>query len=165
MTLQFYRTEHQRLLDLLAQTDPRTEEYHATLNSIGGLDDVVLRCIDASEQLKYYEDEEAADAADTDNVVSLPVTTAERSKGKSKGKVEEEHPVTQPFPDPASMTKEEPAPLTLAEVKAAFTEAAKSGIKVSDIINDTGYAKLSEVPSELYAALMRSLERKKAGED
>ena len=165
MTLQFYKNEHQRLLDTLSRTDPRDEDaYLAVLHCLDNLNDVSIRCIDVAERIKYYEQDERADA-ENEKIVELPV----------KPEPANEHPVEDPFPEPepeAEKPKPEPAistkeekPLTLAEVKAAFTAAAKSGVKVAEIINDTGYAKLSEIPDYLYPALMRSLERKKAGEE
>lgn len=162
MTLQFYKKEHQRLLDILSKTDPKEgNDYFQVLHCVRELDEVALRCIDVSERIHYYEEDVRRDANDAkaNNVVPIPVKTEE-----PKTEPTDEHPVEQPFPEPESEA-EEPKPLTLAEVKEAFTAAAKSGIKVAEIINDTGYARLSEVPAELYAALMQALERKKAGED
>ena len=180
MTLEFYKAEEARLLKALSEKDPSasTDEYYRILSNLEVLGSHAVRTIDIEERLKYYEENNAIDAED-DNVVAPTGKVL-----KLTAPFTLDHPVEQPFPDPEPEEKTEPTPApveeetetpaevataepdktySLEEVKAAFIEAARSGIKVAEIIADTGYTKLSDVPSELYGALMRALERKKNG--
>ena len=180
MTLKFYKAEEARLLKVLSGIDPSAPDnnYNRVLNNLENLALHVFRTQDVEERLRYAEENDRMDSSDgyvaTPNGNILKLTPV----------IAEEHPVEQPFPEPEpeetpkpkkTKAKAEPAPtpveeepekpIDFAAVKAAFTEAARSGIKVSEIINDTGYTKLSDIPAELYGALMRALERKKAGEE
>lgn len=173
------------IVQSLAEVNPRDDEFDSLLLKHERICRTALQYMDLQERVAFFlgemmeiekGDEEGGEEGGAPTVKVTPIAEKKSSRGKSaKAKTEpaEEHPVEQPFPEPeAEKSKPEPTisteeekPLTLAEVKAAFTAAAKSGVKVAEIINDTGYAKLSEIPDYLYPALMRSLERKKAGEE
>lgn len=184
MTLKFYKAEEARLLKVLSGIDPSAPDnnYNRVLNNLENLALHVFRTQDVEERLRYAEENDRMDSSDSSDGY---VATPNGNILKLTPIIAEEHPVEQPFPEPEpeeeepkpkrAKAKPEPAPvpveeetekpLDFATVKASFTEAARSGVKVSEIINDTGYTKLSDVPSELYGALMRALERKKAGEE
>jgi len=155
MNLKTFATEEAKVLKCLEATDPaqETERYWTILGIAQELCRVAVNSIDAEERLRFFADELAEMAADRapapeDNIVTFPVTVPDEAEGKS----EEE------WDPPHHMVPDEPeVGYTLDEVKAAFTAAAKDGIKVSEIINDAGYAKLSDVPSEKYPALMTAL--------
>ena len=161
MTLQDYAREEHRIIQRLTGYDPEDKEYGTLLLNHENLYRAALQDIDIRERYQFAEETAGVPAPNeaADNVVEFPV----------------EQPFPEPEPEETPKPKSEPAPtpveeepekpIDFATVKAAFTEAARSGVKVSEIINDTGYTKLSDIPADLYGALMRALERKKAGEE
>lgn len=167
MTLQFFKEEDGRLLKALSETDPASPEYKAILNNLEDLSVHVLRTIDVEERLRYDEANAVADGFTTTPSGNVIRMVQPQPKPIEPDEIE---PVATPDePEPASDEPkpviEDAKPLTFDEVKAAFTAAARSGVKVGEIINDAGYTKLSEVPESKYAALMTELEKKQNGEE
>ena len=153
MDLKTFAREEQRLISALMDCDPKEDidAYWRVLGCMSDLCNVAVRTIDVEERIQFFIDSlgEPPQSEPENNVVTFPVTVPDEAEGKTE---EEWDPPHHMVPD------EEPeVGYTLDEVKAAFTAAAKDGIKVAEIINDAGYAKLSDVPSEKYSALMTAL--------
>ena len=168
MTLQFFKEEDGRLLKALSETDPASPEYKAILNNLEDLAVHVLRTIDVEERLRFDESNAVADGFTTSPSGNVIRVVQQQPKPIDPDEIE---PVAAPVePEPVAEepkpVAEDTKPLTFDEVKAAFTAAARSGVKVGEIINDAGYTKLSEVPESKYAALMTALsEKKQNGEE
>ena len=135
MTLEFYKHEEDRITSKLLETTPGTDEYQALLSNLGYLMGVSVQSLDAIERLAFAEENEASNAPM--NIVPLT-------------------PVPEPEPEPEP---EDPA-ITFDELKTRFTKAARSGVKVGEIIEDFGFTKLSDAPPEKYSDLLKALEEK-----
>ena len=171
-TAKSFITTANSIVQSLAEVNPRDDEFDDLLLKHERLCRTALQYMDLQERVSFFLGEMAE--IENDNAVTIPVnakvskiTPITASTAKEDPKPAEEHPVEQPFPEPepAPETTDDPKPITLDEVKAEFVAAAREGIKVSEIIEDTGYSKLSDVPADLYAALLRTLARKRNGEE
>jgi hypothetical protein len=151
------------IVQALGEANPREDEFDDLLLKHERLCRTALQYMDLQERIGFFlgemgEIEKEIQPEDSTPTI-VPIRPAP-SVEKVDEPVAEEHPVEQPFP--AAVPKaEEPKPVapsvTLDEVKTAFTTAARSGVKVADIIHDAGYAKLSDVPPDKYADLMAAL--------
>lgn len=132
MTLEFYKHEEDRIIPLLLEATPGTDEYQALLRDLNSLTYVAIQTIDTAERLAFAEENEASNAP-----VKLTTLTP----------VE---PEPEPEPEPESA-------VSFDELKSRFVAAARAGIDVGAIIADFGYAKLSDVPESQYANLIEAL--------
>jgi len=133
MKLKTLKDEESRLLDLLADTPGDSARYRQIIENIMGLHQISVSSIDAEERLTYYE--ESLDEEPEAKITPLP--------GKADEPIKEEPKVV-------------PA-ISLADVKARFTTAAKSGVDVGKIINSAGYSCLSDVDPKDYGSLLKML--------
>ena len=166
-TMKTFLTTANDIVKALGEANPRDEEFDNLLYRHERLCQNALRYMDVQERISFFlsEMEKVENGDEIDVPPVSKVTPIKPRKTKAKTEPEPEAEVAPTEEAPAPVENEAEKPIDYATVKAAFTEAARSGVKVSEIINDTGYTKLSDVPAELYAALMRALERMKAGED
>ena len=166
-TMKTFLTTANDIVKALGEVNPRDEEFDSLLYRHERLCQNALRYMDVQERISFFLSEMAE--VENGNEIDVPpvskVTPIKPRKTKAKTEPEPEAEVVPTEEEPAPVENEAEKPIDYATVKAAFTEAARSGVKVSEIINDTGYTKLSDIPAERYGALMRALERKKAGEE
>ena len=134
MNLEFYKHEEGRIMSSLLMRAPGTEEYQSLLRDYHDLIFTAVQSLDAIERLSYAEETEASDAPL--NIVELKPA--------------------EPEPEPPETEVAEPA-VTFDEIKSRLTVAARSGVDVGKIINDLGYAKLSDVPPGEYGDLLNAL--------
>lgn len=158
------------IVQALGEVNPRDDEFDALLDKHTRLCRNALNYMDLQERVAFFlgemgevENGNEIEVAPVSKVT--PITKPKKAKAKTEPAPEPEAEAAPTEEEPAPVENEVEKPIDFATVKAAFTEAAQSGVKVSEIIADTGHDKLSEVEPELYGALMRALERKKAGED
>lgn len=178
------------IVQALGEVNPRDDEFDYLINKHERLCRAAMQYMDLQERIGYFLGEMAE--IENGGDVEIPVSKItpikpKKTRAKTEPATEPESEVAPTEEEPAPIADEvekpiefatveeekpasEPAaaalpdtPIALADIKAAFIEAARSGIKVAEIIADTGYSKLSDVPAELYGALMRALERKKNG--
>lgn len=166
-TMKTFLTAANDIVKALGEANPRDEEFDRLLFRHERLCQNALRYMDVQERISFFlsEMEEVENGDEIDVPPVSKVTPIKPRKTKAKTEPEPEAEVAPTEEEPAPVADESEKPLDLATVKASFTEAAQSGVKVSEILADAGYSKLSEVPAELYGAMLRALDRKKAGED
>jgi hypothetical protein len=161
---EFVKREFLRLIDLLPQTDPRTNEYLTLLHSIECFDSIAnsvdemdgLRRIDLMEdrieERKPFEEQPK-------KIVKIAKTPIPEEDG---GKVV---PFTAPdFPEPVA--EEETAPpkppeeekIDPSEVRKALVAARARGIDSKEILSGFGVTHFQELPASKYRALLDSLE-------
>ena len=156
------------IVQALGEANPREDEFDDLLLKHERLCRTALQYMDLQERIGFFLGEMGEIEKEIQPEDSTPTIVPIRPAAPVEEPVAEEHPVEQPFPvaTPATTTEtttkaEEVKPVapsvTLDEVKTAFTTAARSGVKVADIIHDAGYAKLSDVPPDKYADLMAAL--------
>lgn len=132
MTLEFYKHEEDRIIPMLRNATPGTDEYQALLRDLNNLTYVAIQTIDTTERMAFAEENEASNAP-----VKLTTLTP----------VE---PEPEPEPEPESS-------VTFDELKSRFVAAARAGVDVGTIIANWGYNKLSDVPKSQYADLLEAL--------
>ncbi len=168
-TMKTFLTTANDIVKALGEANPRDDEFDDLLLRHERLCQNALRYMDVQERISFFLSEmekvENGDEIDVPPVSKITPIKPKKTKAKTEPAPEPEAEATPTEEEPAPAENEVEKPIDFATVKAAFTEAARSGVKVSEIIADTGHDKLSEVEPELYGALMRALERKKAGED
>lgn len=190
-TMKTFLTTANDIVKALGEVNPRDEEFDNLLYRHERLCQNALRYMDVQERISFFLSEmekvENGDEIDVPPVSKVTPIKPRKTRVKTEPAPEPEAEVapTEEEPTPVENEVEKPiefatveedksasepaaatlpdTPIALADVKAAFIEAARGGIKVAEIIADTGYSKLSDVPAELYGALMRALEQKKNG--
>lgn len=166
-TMKTFLTTANGIVKALGEVNPRDDEFDDLLLRHERLCQNALRYMDVQERISFFlsEMEKVENGDEIDVPPISKVTPIKPRKTKAKTEPEPEAEVAPTEEEPAPVADEGEKPLDFATVKAAFTEAAQSGVKVAEIIADAGYSKLSEVPAELYGAMLRALDRKKAGEE
>ena len=133
MTLNFFDQQAARIQEAMKTSELDDEKYMDLFYALQNLCKCAVEFIDARERLAFYE--ESLDEEPEAKITPLPVKADE--------------PI-----------KEEPKVVTtisLADVKARFTAAAKSGVDVGKIINSAGYSCLSDVDPKDYGSLLKML--------
>lgn len=156
------KQEFFRLVDLLKDTDPRTEAYHILLSSIerfdaigSTVDGIVAmrdndahedllrqqgRLTDVTEQLKKMAEAAKPTLPDTNavapfEVADFPVETEEKKPEKAEEKT-----------------------YTSPEVRKALVDARGKGVNVKEILAGFGAENFQALPASKYGALMEALE-------
>ena len=158
------KQEFMRLVDLLPQTDPRTEAYHILLSSIERFDAIGSTINDMADVI---HSEAALDAVTTeagwvkDQVGKVVELTARIDPEKVPV-----HPIpTVPFEAtdfPAETPEEkkpEPAPPTLSasDVRKLLVEARGRGVNVKEVLKGFGADSFQALPADKYDALADAL--------
>lgn len=157
------KQEFMRLVDLLPQTDPRTEAYHILLSSIERFDAIGSTI---NDMVDVVHSEAALDAVTTeagwvkDQVGKVVELTAKIDPEKVPV-----HPIpTVPFeatdfPAEAEEKKPEPAPPTLSasDVRKLLVEVRGRGINVKAILQGFGVDSFQALPADKYDALAEAL--------
>lgn len=161
---EFVKQEFLRLIDLLPQTDPRTNEYLTLLHSIECFDSIANSVdeMDGLRRIDLMEDriaEQTAVEEQAKKIVEIAKTSDTEEGG---GKVV---PFTAPdFPEPAA--EEETAPpkppeeekIDPSEVRKALVAARARGIDSKEILSGFGVTHFQELPASKYRALLDALE-------
>jgi len=137
----------------LREVNPRDAEFEDLLDRHTKVCRAALNYMDLQERVTFFLSEMGEieqEVQPTDNITVIDTVRPKEEPATNQ------EPIVVKEPD-ASEPDEPEVAYTLDEVKAEFTDAAKQGIKVADIINEAGYAKLSDVPPEKYPALMTAL--------
>lgn len=170
-TMKTFLTAANDIVKALGEANPRDEEFDNLLYRHERLCQNALRYMDVQERISFFLSEmaevENGGEIEVPPVSKITPIKPKRTRAKTEPAPEPEAEPAEEAPEAETAPAESEAekPIDFATVKAAFTEAAQSGVKVAEIIADAGYSKLSEVPAELYGALLRILARKKNGED
>ena len=158
------KQEFMRLVDLLPQTDPRTEAYHILLSSIERFDAIGSTI---NDMVDVVHSEAALDAVTTeagwvkDQVGKVVELTARIDPDKVPV-----HPIpTVPFtaPDfPAETPEEkkpEPAPpsLSASDVRKLLVEARGRGVNVKEVLKGFGADSFQALPADRYEDLAEAL--------
>lgn len=179
---EFVKQEFLRLIDLLPQTDPRTNEYLTLLHSIECFDSLAnsvdemdgLRRIDLMEdriaeqtavEEKTKKIVEIATAKPVESGVARPQQTAPDFLDDPTAtnavkpipvidKYEEEH--RDPPPAPPKPVEEEK--IDPSEVRKALVAARARGIDSKEILSGFGVTHFQELPANKYRALLDALE-------
>lgn len=145
---EFTKQEFIRLIDLLPQTDPRTNDYLTLLHSIECFDSIAnsidemdnLRRIDLAENRPA----EVKPTVEPEKIVELPTAPVEEPEKTA------ELP-TAPVEEPKK-TYEAP------DIRAALVAAKAKGIEVKDILSAFGVDNFGALPASKYNDLMEALE-------
>lgn len=164
---EFVKQEFLRLVDLLPQTDPRTNEYLTLLHSIECFDSIANSVdeMDGLRRIDLMEDriaEQTAVEEQTKKIVEIAKTPITEEDG---GVV----PFTAPdFPEPAAEEQtaaELPKPkppeeekIDPSEVRKALVAARARGIDSKEILSGFGVTHFQELPASKYRALLDALE-------
>ena len=157
MIASIFNAEEQRIVAALAKTDPATDEYDEILRRYENLCRCALRGIDTEERILYYLQDNADTMAEMKMAKLTPITPVNEAEPE---KCEEPDPVTKEKlaeETPSPVPTEEAETIPFDEIKARFVAAARSGVKVSDILAAAGYGKLSDVPANEYGRLLTML--------
>lgn len=155
---EFVKTEFLRLIDLLPQTDPRTNEYLTLLHSIECFDSIANSVdeIDGLRRIDLMEDR-------------LAEQTAVEEQAKKIVEIAKAEVDAVPFtaPDfPETAAEEETAPpkpveeekIDPSEVRKALVAARARGIDSKEILSGFGVTHFQELPASKYRALLDALE-------
>ena len=149
-----------KIVCALGEVNPREDEFDALLDKHERLCRTALKYLDLQERVSFFLGQmgEIEQEVEPDNITVINTVRPHEEPVTNQEPIVEDFPAPEedPYPDEPEVS------YTLDEVKAAFTAAARDGIKVAEIINDAGYAKLSDVPSKKYPALMTALAVKRA---
>ena len=163
---EFVKQEFLRLIDLLPQTDPRTNEYLTLLHSIECFDSIANSVdeMDGLRRIDLMEDriaEQTAVEEQAKKIVEIAKTPVTEEGG---GKVV---PFTAPdFPEAAAEEETAPPKLKLpeeekidpSEVRKALVAARARGIDSKEILSGFGVTHFQELPANKYRALLDALE-------
>ena len=157
---EFVKQEFLRLIDLLPQTDPRTNEYLTLLHSIECFDSIANSVdeMDGLRRIDLMEDR-----------IAEQKTIAEQAKKIVEIAQDNVVPFTAPdFPEPAAeeetaaelpklkLTEEEK--IDPSEVRKALVAARARGIDSKEILSGFGVTHFQELPASKYRALLDALE-------
>lgn len=159
---EFVKKEFLRLVDLLPQTDPRTNEYLTLLHSIECFDSIA-NSVDEIDRLREVDlsGGEYPEGQIVQVVGVNPITKQETTPVVEEtrpipviDKYEEEH--RDPPPAPAEELKEEK--IDPSEVRKALVAARARGIDSKEILSGFGVTHFQELPASKYRALLDALE-------
>ena len=177
---EYLKEELIRLVDLLPQTDPRTQDYHVLLRSIESLDaigstvDAVVdlvgceppvyreaRAIEITGAKKFREEvaeglaeEKKFSEEAVAKIVELSAATA--AKEEVKGTTVAENATTAPTTEPEP--KKEEAVINPADVRKALVDAKGRGVDVKQILGSMGAENFRELSADRYGELLDLLE-------
>ena len=175
---EFVKKEFLRLIDLLDQTDPRSQEYLTLLRSIESFDSLAnsideldkLRSLDLMEDRlaeKKTVADQAAKVAEIakDNVVPFtapdfpndPTATNEVKPIGVVGKFKEMPPTVPAEPPVEDKTVEEKT-YEASEVRKALVDAKGNGVNVKEILGSFGAENFGALPAAKYGELMARLQ-------
>lgn len=144
---EFVKKEFLRLIDLLDQTDPRSQEYLTLLHSIECFDSMA-NSIDEMDKLRTLDLMEDR-LAEKKTVAEQAAKVAEIAK---------DNVVPFTAPDfPAEQT-EEAKTYSASDVRKALVDAKGKGVNVKEILGSFGAENFSALPAAKYGELMARLE-------
>ena len=157
------KQEFMRLVDLLPQTDPRTEAYHILLSSIERFDAIGSTI---NDMVDVVHSEAALDAVTTeagwvkDQVGKVVELTARIDPDKVPVHPIPTVPFTAPdFPAETEEKKPEPAPpsLSASDVRKLLVEARGRGVNVKEVLKGFGADSFQALPADRYEDLAAAL--------
>lgn len=171
------KQEFMRLVDLLPQTDPRTEAYHILLSSIERFDAIGSTI---NDMVDVIHSEAALDAATTEagwakdhvgKVVELtaridpekvpvhPIPTVPFEATDFPAETPEEQEGHEVAELVKKVVEEQPAPPTLSasDVRKLLVEARGRGVNVKEVLKGFGADSFQGLPADKYEALADAL--------
>lgn len=146
---EFTKNEFVRLIDLLPQTDPRSNDYLALLRSIECFDSMA-NSIDEMDGLRSLDlSAERTEPRVVELATAKPIPVID--------KYEEEHRDPPPAPIEEEK-KEEEQTYDASTVRKALVDARSRGVDVKEILSGFGVANFGALPAAKYGALMDALE-------
>lgn len=163
---EFVKQEFLRLIDLLPQTDPRTNEYLTLLHSIECFDSLANSVdeMDGLRRIDLTEGRIAEQTAVEEQAKKIVEIAKASDTEEDGGKVV---PFTAPdFPEPTAEEEAAPPKLKLpeeekidpSEVRKALVAARARGIDSKEILSGFGVTHFQELPANKYRALLDALE-------
>lgn len=165
----FLKTEANRLVGLLPETDPRTGDYHMLLRSLEFLDGL-SQTIDAIVELAL-EDEGDGDSSaielqpipfpgsvSLDPTNPVPVPAPVEPPQEPAGSSSSSFPVNNSSSVSADSPKEEKT-WAASDVRAKLVEAKAKGVVVKALLKSFGVENFQELDQTKYSALMAALEQ------
>lgn len=146
---EFTKNEFVRLIDLLPETDPRTNEYLTLLHSIECFDSIA-NSIDEMDKLRF------ADLADATAENVVPFTATDFPAQPEPTTAVE--PTAQPTVEPEQTPPAEEKTWDASSVRKALVDARSRGVNVKEILEGFGVANFGALPASKYSALMDALE-------
>ena len=149
---QYTANEFFRILAVITETDPTTQEYHIALQSL----ECFVGIADSIEEIM----EQIAQGRGEESDLEGKIVKIEVDPKALKQQVQEE-PAEEPDPEPAAEPAAELEPAEtydLVTVRAAMREAKKRGVDIKELIQSFGATNLTDLPAEKYGELMKKLE-------
>lgn len=144
---EFVKKEFLRLIDLLDQTDPRSQEYLTLLHSIECFDSMA-NSIDEIDKLRFLDLME--------DRIEEQKTVAEQAAKVAEIAKDNVVPFTAPdFPEEEKT--EETKTYDASEVRKALVDAKGGGVNVKEILGSFGAENFAALPAAKYGELMARL--------
>ena len=163
---EFVKQEFLRLIDLLPQTDPRTNEYLTLLHSIECFDSIANSVdeIDGLRKVDLSQGEYPAEQPKIVEVVGVapfttpdfPAETPEEQEGHEVAELVKKVVEAQSAPPKLKLPEEEK--IDPSEVRKALVAARARGIDSKEILSGFGVTHFQELPANKYRALLDALE-------
>jgi hypothetical protein len=155
---EFTKNEFVRLIDLLPQTDPRSNDYLTLLRSIECFDSIA-NSIDEMDGLRSLDlSAERTEPRVVELATVKPIGVVGAFKEMPPTVPAEPAVEEKPEPAPIEEKKEEEQTYDASTVRKALVDARSRGVDVKEILSGFGVANFGALPAAKYGALMDALE-------